>query len=164
MAALSRISPCLWFDAEAEDAAQYYVGIFPHSRITQVSHYTEAGHDIHGQPAGRVMVVAFELDGQPFTALNGGPLFHFSEAISFQVMCEDQQEVDYYWDKLGAGGDPAARQCGWLKDRFGLSWQIVPRVLPQLMANPDQASRTMEAMLGMKKLDVAALEKAAAGG
>ena len=121
-----KIVPCLWFDSQAEEAAKYYTGIFKNSKITNVSHYTEAGREIHGRKAGSVMTVAFELDGQPFTALNGGPDFKFNEAISFQVICETQKEIDHYWDKLSQGGDPKAQQCGWLKDKFGLSWQVVP--------------------------------------
>ena len=165
MPVTARIAPCLWFDDRAEEAARFYVGIFKNSRIREISRYTEAGHEVHGRPAGSVMVVSFELDGQPFTALNGGPLFQFSEAISFQISCETQDEVDRYWSQLSAGGDPSAQQCGWLKDRFGLSWQVVPTVLPTLLADPDPAKskRTMEAMLRMKKLDIAALRRAHAG-
>src|SRR5689334_10059287 len=122
----TRITPCLWFAEEAEAAAGFYTGIFPNSRVTAVSRYTEAGFEVHHRPAGSVMTVAFELDGQPFTALNGGPVFTFNEAVSLQVSCSDQAEIDYYWEQLGAGGDPKAQQCGWLKDRYGLSWQVVP--------------------------------------
>lgn len=159
---MARISPCLWFDDQAEQAAEFYTGIFPNSKITSISRYSEAGTEIHGRQAGSVMAVAFELDGQPFSALNGGPLFTFNEAISLQVECETQQEVDYYWGRLSAGGDPAAQQCGWLKDKYGLSWQIVPRVLYELLRDHDseQTQRTMSAMLHMKKLDIAALEAA----
>ena len=165
MQQIESISPCLWFDNQAEDAARFYTGIFPSSRITQIARYGEAGHEIHGRPAGSVMTVAFELAGQPFTALNGGPLFKFTEAVSFQVNCKTQADIDYFWDALSAGGDPAAQQCGWLKDKFGLSWQIVPTLLPELMASRDHAKseRTMTAMLKMKKLDIAELERAAAG-
>lgn len=165
MPAIPTIAPCLWFDDRAEEAARFYVGIFKNSRIREISRYTEAGHEVHGRPAGSVMVVSFDLDGQPFTALNGGPLFQFSEAISFQISCETQEEVDHYWSKLSAGGDPNAQQCGWLKDRFGLSWQVVPTVLPKLLMDPDPAKskRAMEAMLQMKKLDIAALRRAHAG-
>ena len=165
MPAIPTIAPCLWFDDRAEEAARFYVGIFENSRIREISRYTEAGHEVHGRPAGSVMVVSFDLDGQPFTALNGGPLFQFSEAISFQISCETQEEVDHYWSKLSAGGDPNAQQCGWLKDRFGLSWQVVPTVLPKLLMDPDPAKskRAMEAMLQMKKLDIAALRRAHAG-
>jgi predicted 3-demethylubiquinone-9 3-methyltransferase (glyoxalase superfamily) len=160
---LSKITPCLWFDQQAEEAANYYVGIFPHSRITAVSRYGEAGREIHGMAPGTVLTVEFELDGQAFTALNGGPAFQFSEAVSFQVMCDTQDEIDYYWDRLGAGGDELARQCGWLKDRYGASWQVVPRRLQALLTGRDAArtDRVMEALLRMKKLDLEALVHAA---
>jgi predicted 3-demethylubiquinone-9 3-methyltransferase (glyoxalase superfamily) len=160
---LSKITPCLWFDQQAEEAANYYVGIFPHSRITAVSRYGEAGREIHGMAPGTVLTVEFELDGQAFTALNGGPAFQFSEAVSFQVMCDTQEEIDYYWDRLGAGGDELARQCGWLKDRYGASWQVVPRRLQALLTGRDAArtDRVMEALLRMKKLDLEALVHAA---
>lgn len=159
------ITPCLWFDDQAAQAADFYVGIFPNSRIVQVARYGEAGHEIHGRTAGSVMTVDFELDGQPFTALNGGPLFRFNEAISFQVDCATQAQVDHYWDKLSAGGDPEAQQCGWLKDRYGVSWQIVPAVLRKLLdgADPARSERVMQALLQMKKLDIAQLERAYAG-
>lgn len=162
---MPRITPCLWFDNQAEQAADFYVGIFPNSRIVQVARYGEAGHEIHGRPAGSVMTVDFELDGQRFTALNGGPLFRFNEAISFQVDCATQAEVDHYWDKLCAGGDPEAQQCGWLKDRYGVSWQIVPAVLHRLLggADPARSERVMQVLLQMKKLDIAELEGAYAG-
>lgn len=165
MPAIRKISPCLWFDGQAEQAAQFYCGIFEHSRIVNVTRFSEAGQAIHGRPAGSVMVVAFELDGQPFLALNGGPQFRFTEAISFQIECETQAEVDYYWEKLGAGGDPQAQQCGWLKDRFGLSWQVVPKVLIEMLQDQrsPQAKRTMEALLQMKKLDIGKLQQAFAG-
>lgn len=165
MSSFSSISPFLWFDSEAEDAANFYVGIFKNSRITHISRYSEAGREIHGRPAGSAMTVSFELDGQRFTALNGGPLFKFNEAVSFQVSCKDQNEVDYYWDALTAGGDKNAQQCGWLKDRYGLSWQIVPSELPSLLGDPtsEGGKRAMNAMLKMKKLDIAALKKAHKG-
>jgi len=160
-----RITPCLWFDDQAEEAARFYAGIFRNSRILQVSRYGEAGQEVHGRPAGSVMVVAFELEGQQFTALNGGPVFKFNEAISLQVSCESQDEVDYYWDRLSAGGDEKAQQCGWLKDRYGVSWQIVPSVLPEIMSSgeTERSGRAMQAMLQMKKLDIAALRRAYAG-
>ena len=159
-----RITPCLWFDNQAEDAAKFYVGIFRNSRIGAIARYPNAGQEITGGTPGSVMTVDFELDGQTFTALNGGPHFRFNEAVSFQVMCEDQKEIDYYWEKLGAGGDPKAQQCGWLKDRFGLSWQVVPRGMARMMAQPGPgADRAMKAMLQMKKLDIAALERAYQG-
>jgi len=165
MANLQRISPCLWFDDQAEDAARFYTGIFPRSRITTVTRYSEVGTEIHGRPPGSVMVVAFELDGQPFTALNGGPLFKFNEAVSLQVHCEDQREIDHYWEKLSAGGDPRAQQCGWLKDRYGLSWQVVPREMDAMFGDSQSpgAKRAMAAMLKMKKLDLAELRRAHAG-
>lgn len=160
-----KIRPCLWFDSEAEQAATAYAAIFANSRITKVTRYPEAGTEIHGRAAGSVMTVAFELDGQSFTALNGGPMFEFNEAISFEVYCDDQDEIDYYWDKLGAGGDERARQCGWLKDRFGVSWQIVPRALLDMIDGDDPASmeRAFAAMLKMKKLDIAELQRAYRG-
>jgi predicted 3-demethylubiquinone-9 3-methyltransferase (glyoxalase superfamily) len=160
-----RITPFLWFDDQAEEAARFYTAIFPDSKITAVSRYGEAGQEIHGRPPGSVMVVAFELDGQPFTALNGGPAFKFNEAISLVVNCEAQQEVDHYWDKLTAGGDPMAQQCGWLKDRYGVSWQIVPTVIPKYLSDPDpkRSNRVMQALLQMKKLDIAQLQRAYEG-
>jgi predicted 3-demethylubiquinone-9 3-methyltransferase (glyoxalase superfamily) len=159
------IIPCLWFDTQAEEAARFYTGIFKDSKIGTISRYGEAGHEVHRRPAGSVMTVEFELNGQPFTALNGGPHFKFNEAISFQIMCQTQEEVDHYWNKLGQGGDPNAQQCGWLKDKFGLSWQVVPTVLVELMSDPDRekAGRAMEAMLKMKKIDIAELERAYEG-
>ena len=161
-----KITPCLWFDDQGEEAARYYTGIFKNSRITAITRYGKAGQEVHGRPPGSVMVVAFELEGQPFTALNGGPHFKFNEAVSFQVQCEAQEEIDYYWDKLGAGGDPKAQQCGRLKDRFGLSWQIVPRMEEFFFRDEKSpgAARAMEAMLKMKKIDLAALERAYKGG
>jgi predicted 3-demethylubiquinone-9 3-methyltransferase (glyoxalase superfamily) len=160
---LRKITPCLWFDHQAEDAARFYTGIFRNSRIVNVTRYGEAGREIHGRPPGSVMVVAFELDGQTFTALNGGPLFKFNEAISFQVDCPTQEEVDYYWEKLSQGGDPKAQQCGWLKDRYGVSWQVIPTVLLEMLSDaPSKRSeRVFAAMLQMKKLDIAALKAAA---
>jgi predicted 3-demethylubiquinone-9 3-methyltransferase (glyoxalase superfamily) len=165
MSAPRPITPCLWFDSQGEDAARFYTGIFKNSRIGTISRYGEAGREVHGQPAGKVMTVEFELNGQPFTALNGGPHFKFNEAISFQIMCETQDEVDHYWNKLSQGGDPAAQQCGWLKDKFGLSWQVVPTVLIEMMSDPDKekSGRAMQAMLQMKKLDIPALERAFEG-
>jgi predicted 3-demethylubiquinone-9 3-methyltransferase (glyoxalase superfamily) len=160
-----RITPCLWFDDKAEDAARYYTGIFRNSRIVRVSHYTEAGREVHGRPAGSVLTVEFELDGQSFTALNGGPQFKFTEAISLMVNCETQKDVDYYWEKLSAGGDPTAQQCGWLKDKYGLSWQVVPSAVSDMMSDPDteKAGRVMEALLPMKKLDIGKLKQAYEG-
>jgi predicted 3-demethylubiquinone-9 3-methyltransferase (glyoxalase superfamily) len=154
---IQKITPFLWFDNQAEEAANFYVSIFPNSKINKVARYSEAGPG----PAGSAMTVAFELDGQTFTALNGGPHFKFTEAISFVVHCETQEEVDTYWEKLSAGGGEV--QCGWLKDKFGLSWQIVPNVLPELLGNPDpqKAARVAKAMFQMKKLDIRGLQKAA---
>lgn len=157
-----RITPCLWFDSQAEKAARFYCAIFRNSRLLRVSHYGEAGHDIHGMPAGMVMTVEFELDGQTFTAVNGGPVFRFNEAISLQVNCDTQDELDHYWNRLTAGGAESAQQCGWLKDKFGVSWQIVPSMLADMMsdASPAKADRVMTALLQMKKLDIAVLKRA----
>ena len=160
-----KITPCLWFDDEAEEAVTFYTGIFRNSKVLNVSRYGEAGHEIHGKPAGTVLTVAFELEGQAFTALNGGPVFKFNEAISFQVDCETQDDVDHYWEKLSEGGDPKAQQCGWLKDKYGVSWQVVPRVLVEMTSDPDseKSGRAMEAMLQMKKIDIAELKRAYRG-
>src|SRR5215468_1285713 len=165
MPKIQRITPCLWFDDQAEAAAAFYTAIFADSRITQVSRYGEAGKEVHGRPPGSVMVVAFELDGQGFTALNGGPLFTFNEAISLQVRCDTQDEVDHYWQRLSAGGDERAQQCGWLKDRYGVSWQIVPVALFEMISGPhkEKSGRAMRAMLQMKKLDLPALHRAYEG-
>jgi predicted 3-demethylubiquinone-9 3-methyltransferase (glyoxalase superfamily) len=154
---MTSITPCLWFDTEGEEAAQFYASIFPNSRIVGVTRYGSSGP----RPEGTVMTVEFELDGQNFVALNGGPEFTFSEAISFQVGCETQEEVDSYWDKLSEGGEEGP--CGWLKDKFGLSWQIIPNALPRLLNDPDteKAQRVMAVMLEMKKIDIDALERAA---
>jgi len=161
MASIQRIAPCLRFDHQAEEAAKYYTGIFKNSRIVAISRYGEAGYEIHRRPAGSVMTVAFELEGQPFTALNGGPLFRFNEAISLQVYCDSQDEVDYYWERLTVGGDPKAQQCGWLKDRYGMSWQVVPRVIAEMIKQSgERADRVMTALLQMKKLDIATLKRA----
>ena len=162
---MNKITPCLWFDSEAEDAARFYTGIFPNSKITGISRYGEAGREVHGQPAGKVLTVAFELDGRPFTALNGGPQFKFNEAVSFQIPCRNQEEIDYYWDKLTAGGDARAQQCGWLKDRYGLSWQVFPAAVMDMLQDQDRkkADRAMQAMMQMKKMDLKALERAYAG-
>lgn len=162
---LQKIAPCLWFDTQAEEAAQFYCSIFRNSRILRISRYGEAGHEIHGMPAGSVLTVMFELDGLAFTALNGGPVFKFNEAISLQVNCDTQDELDHYWDRLSAGGDETAQQCGWLKDRYGVSWQIVPTVLPDMMtdADPRKTDLVMTALLKMKKLDIAELKRAYEG-
>jgi len=160
-----RIAPCLWFDHQAEEAATFYVSVFKNSKILSVTRYGKAGYEIHKRPAGSVMTVAFELDGQALTALNGGPVFTFNEAVSLQVNCDTQAEVDYYWEKLSKGGDPKAQQCGWLKDKYGLSWQVVPKVLPELLKDHEsaKAQRTMEAVLRMKRIDIGELEHAVAG-
>jgi predicted 3-demethylubiquinone-9 3-methyltransferase (glyoxalase superfamily) len=162
MATLQKIVPCLWFDSHAEDAAKFYVSVFPGSRIVRVTHYTSAGKEIHGREPGSVLTVLFEIAGCPITALNGGPIFKFSEAISLQVMCDTQDEIDHYWNKLTAGGDENAQQCGWLRDKFGLSWQIVPAKLADLLSDDDpvRAGHTMNALLQMKKVDIARLEQA----
>ena len=159
------IAPCLWFDDQAEEAARSYTSIFDGSRIVRISRYGEEGREIHGKAHGTVLTVEFELRGQPFTALNGGPAFKFNEAISFQINCRTQKEVDHYWDKLSDRGDKKAQQCGWLKDRYGVSWQVVPTVLAEMMADPhpEKSQRVMTAMLQMKKLDIAKLERAHAG-
>ena len=160
-----RIVPCLWFDDQAEEAARFYTGIFPRSRIVATTRYGAAGFEIHGRPEGSVMTIELELDGQRFTLLNGGPYFQFTEALSLQVMCETQEEIDRYWEHLGAGGAPEAQQCGWLKDRYGVSWQVVPTGMERMFAEPGSpgAERAMAAMLRMKKLDLATLERAFAG-
>lgn len=154
------ITPNLWFDTQAEEAAEFYCSVFPNSRITAVTRYPEGAPG----PAGTVMTVAFELDGQPFVGINGGPHFQFDEAVSFEIRCETQDEVDVYWERLTADGG-AESQCGWCKDRFGLSWQVVPRGMEEVFSDPDpeRAQRAMQAMLGMKKLDLAELRRAADG-
>lgn len=154
---MPRITPTLWFDTQGEEAAKFYVSVFPNSKITNVAHYGDAGP----RPAGTVMTVDFELDGLPYLALNGGPQFTFNEAVSFTIECAGQEEVDHYWTKLSEGGEEGP--CGWLKDKYGLSWQVVPAALGELVSDPDEAraQRAMAAMLGMKKIDVAALYAAA---
>jgi predicted 3-demethylubiquinone-9 3-methyltransferase (glyoxalase superfamily) len=161
----TQITPCLWFDNQAEEAARFYTGIFKNSKIGKVSRYGEAGQDVTGKAPGSVMMVEFELDGQPFSALNGGPQFKFNESVSFVIPCRDQKEVDYFWDKLSQGGDPKAQMCGWLKDKYGLSWQVVPAVLAEMIADSKsgRSDRVMEALLKMKKLDLPTLERAYAG-
>jgi predicted 3-demethylubiquinone-9 3-methyltransferase (glyoxalase superfamily) len=157
---VSDIKPCLWFDGQAEEAASFYCSVFPRSKVKRISRYGESGAKVSGRPKGSVMTVDFELDGEPFLALNGGPEFKFTEAISLVVTCKDQEEVDEYWAKLSAGGEEGP--CGWLKDRFGLSWQVTPKVLPEMLLDedPKRADRVMAAMLKMKKIDVAALKAA----
>jgi predicted 3-demethylubiquinone-9 3-methyltransferase (glyoxalase superfamily) len=163
--AMQKITPCLWFDKNAEEAAKFYTSIFKNSKILSVSRYTEAGYDLHHMPAGTALTVEFALDGQTFTALNAGPAFKFNEAISFQVACDSQEEVDYYWEKLTEGGDPQAQQCGWLKDKFGVSWQILPRGVVEMMTDKDaqRSGRVMQALMQMKKLDLEKLRQAYEG-
>ena len=158
-----KIAPCLWFDTQAEEAARFYTAVFKNSRIKQISRYGEAGREVHGKKAGTVMVVEFEIEGQTFTALNGGPQFKFDEAVSFQVFCDTQEEIDYFWGKLSEGG--AEGPCGWLKDKYRLSWQVVPSALPQMMQDAGSAGsdRVMKAVLQMKKFNLAALQRAFAG-
>jgi predicted 3-demethylubiquinone-9 3-methyltransferase (glyoxalase superfamily) len=165
MAAMQKITTDLWFDRQAEEAAKYYTGIFKDSEILKVTRYGKEGYEIHKMPEGTAMTVEFRIGGQEFVALNGGPVFKFNEAISFIVNCTDQQEIDYYWEKLGQGGDPNAQQCGWLKDKFGVSWQVVPVQLSEMMQNSDRgkSERVMKAMLQMKKLDLHVLEEAYEG-
>ena len=158
---MQNITPCLWFDGNAEEAVKFYTTIFKNSKMGKTARYTEAGQEIHRRPAGSVMTMEFELNGQKFTALNGGPLFKFTEAISFQVHCETQEEIDYYWEKLSVGGDPNAQACGWLKDKFGLSWQIVPAILGKLaQGDPKKSGAMMQALMKMKKLDIKTLQQA----
>lgn len=162
MATTQKIVSNLWFDNEAEEAAKYYTSIFKDASMGRVSYYGKEGFEIHGGKEGSVLTVEFTLNGQNFMALNGGPLFKFNESVSFMVMCESQEEIDYYWEKLSAGGDKNAQQCGWLKDKYGLSWQVAPKILGEWIADSDRerADRVMKAMLKMKKLNLAELEKA----
>jgi predicted 3-demethylubiquinone-9 3-methyltransferase (glyoxalase superfamily) len=165
MSTTPRIRTCLWFNDQAEDAARFYTGIFPNSRVLSTTRYSDAGQEVHGRPPGSVMTVVFELDGHRFTALNGGPHFTFNEAVSLEVHCATQTEVDYYWERLGEDGDPRAQQCGWLKDRFGVSWQVIPTAMEEMFNDPESAAtrRAMESMLRMKKLDIDELRRAYAG-
>ena len=149
---INQITPCLWFDNQAEEAANYYTSVFKNSRIESISRYGKEGFEIHRQKEGTAMTVGFQINGQSFTALNGGPVFKFSEAISFQVFCETQEEIDFYWGKLTEGG--LESQCGWLKDKFGISWQIVPSILSSLLRDPIRAGRVTNAFLQMKKFDI----------
>lgn len=157
--AARKIAPCLWFDTEAEEAANAYVSIFKNSRISRISRYGKEGREVHGKPAGSVMTVEFEIEGQEFVALNGGPHFKFNEAVSFQVHCETQEEIDHYWSRLGMGGEEGP--CGWLKDKYGVSWQVVPTVLAKMLTDPDprKSQRVTKAFLQMKKFDLAALRR-----
>src|SRR6476661_11084448 len=159
---MQKISPCLWFDDQGEEAAKFYTSIFKDSKIGDVTRYGKEGYEIHGREEGTIMTVEFEIEGQKFLALNGGPIFKFNEAISFQVYCETQEEVDYYWEKLSEGGDEKAQQCGWLKDKYGVSWQIVPKILAKMIKDKDikKSQKVINAMLQMQKLDIKTLLKA----
>jgi predicted 3-demethylubiquinone-9 3-methyltransferase (glyoxalase superfamily) len=159
---MQKITISLWFDTQAEEAAKFYTSVFKNSKLGRMSHYGKEGYDIHKKPEGTVLTVEFELEGQKFIALNGGPDFKFNEAVSVVVNCETQEEIDYYWGKLTPGGDPAAQQCGWLKDKYGLSWQITPTALDDMMSDPhtEKTERVMKAMLKMKKLNLEELERA----
>ena len=163
MAKLQKITPCLWFDTQAEEAVDFYCAVFKNAKIKQVLRYSEVGHEIHQQRAGSVMTIEFELEGQRFIALNGGPRFKFDEAISLEVACDSQEEIDYYWDRLTEGGEEGP--CGWLKDRYGLSWQISPTVLNEMLEDPDQekVKRVMNTFLQMNKIELAELERAFSG-
>jgi predicted 3-demethylubiquinone-9 3-methyltransferase (glyoxalase superfamily) len=165
MASMQKIAPCLWFDNQAEEAAKYYTSIFKNSKIGRISRYGKEGFEVHQRPEGSVMTVEFEILGQQFTALNGGPVFKFNEAVSFQIYCKDQDEIDFYWEKLGAGGDKNAQQCGWLKDKYGLSWQVVPEDMDEMFEDykSEKYQRAMRAMLQMKKLDIKTLKQAYEG-
>jgi predicted 3-demethylubiquinone-9 3-methyltransferase (glyoxalase superfamily) len=155
-----RITPCLWFDTQAEEAAKFYASVFKDSKVGKISRYGKEGFEVHGKQAGTVMTVEFEIAGQKFLALNGGPQFKFNEAVSFQVHCETQEEIDYFWSKLAEGGQEGP--CGWLKDKFRLSWQVIPTALPQLLTDENSAQRVMKSMLQMRKIDLAALKRAQA--
>ena len=157
---MQEITPCLWFDSNAEEAVKFYASVFKKSKIGKISRYGEEGYEIHGKPSGTVLTVEFELNGQTFTALNGGPVFKFNEAISFQVSCKSQKEVDYYWEKLSEGGEKG--QCGWLKDKYGVSWQIVPTVLGEMLQDKDaeKSAKVMEALLKMDKPNIKTLKQA----
>ena len=163
MQGIQKITPCLWFDRQAEEAARFYTAIFRNSKILNISYYGEAGQDIHGQAPGTVMTVSFELEGHAFTALNGGPIFKFNEAVSFMVNCTDQAELDFYWDKLSAV--PEAEQCGWIKDRYGLSWQITSAEIDEMLykGTQEQADRVTKAFMPMKKLNLRKIKEAYEG-
>ncbi|MDB6048787.1 MAG: 3-demethylubiquinone-9 3-methyltransferase [Pseudomonas sp.] len=163
---MKKISPCLWFADDAEQAVGFYTGLFKDSRIIGVTYYSEVGFDMHHRPAGSVMSIIFQLEGQTFTALNGGPLFTFTEAVSLQIYCKTQAEIDHYWNALTEGGDPAAQQCGWLKDKYGVSWQVLPELLSEMINYNDARTtdRVMAAMMDMKKLDMDTLQQAIDGG
>jgi predicted 3-demethylubiquinone-9 3-methyltransferase (glyoxalase superfamily) len=155
---MQKITPFLWYDGQAEEAANYYVSVFKNSKVLNVTRYNDASAQASGQPKGSVMTIEFELDGQKFVAINGGPPFKLTEAVSFVVNCETQEELDYFWEKLSAGG--AEVQCGWLKDKFGLSWQVVPTILPELMKDPEKGQKAMAALMKMKKIDIETLKQA----
>ncbi len=154
----NQITPCLWFDGQAEEAANFYTSVFKDSKIESISRYGKEGYEIHGQKEGTVLAVAFNINGQQFTAMNGGPLFKFNESFSLQVFCETQEEIDYYWSRLTEGGEES--MCGWLKDKFGLSWQVTPSILPKLMTDPLKSEKVMKAFMQMKKFDIDVLLKA----
>jgi len=156
------LTPCLWFDNQAQEAAEFYTSVFKNSEITKLTYFGKEGYEIHGRPQGSVMTVEFTINGQPFTALNGGPVFTFNEAISLQIPCDTQEEADFYWEKLREGGDEKAQQCGWLKDKFGVSWQVFPKELNELVCDPnsEKSQRAMKAMLQMKKIDIEIIRKA----
>ena len=154
----NQITPCLWFNNQAEEAAIFYTSIFKNSKIENISRYGKEGYEVHGQKEGTALTVAFQINGQSFTALNGGPVFRINEAISFQIFCKTQEEIDEYWVKLTEGGEEG--RCGWLKDKFGVSWQIIPTILPELMVDPDKAGRVMQAFLQMSKFDIEKLKQA----
>jgi predicted 3-demethylubiquinone-9 3-methyltransferase (glyoxalase superfamily) len=162
---IQKLTTCLWFDNQAEEAARFYVSVFLNSSLGKTVHYGKEGHEIHGRNEGSVMTVEFEINGQSFVALNGGPLFKFNEAVSFQVYCETQEEVDYYWERLCEGGDVNAQQCGWLKDKYGVSWQIVPTIIGELINDTERekSERVMKALLQMKRLDIKKLKQAYQG-
>lgn len=162
---MQKIIPSLWFDKNAEEAVNFYNSVFKDSKILNTTYYGKEGFEIHHMSEGTILTIEFELNGQKFLALNGGPVFKFNEAVSFIINCDDQEEVDYYWEKLSEGGDPSAQECGWLKDKFGLSWQITPTILNKLISDPDKekAGRVMNALLKMRKIIVSDLEKAAEG-
>ena len=162
---MQKITTCLWFDNQAEEAANFYASIFKNSKIGNITRYGKEGYEIHKREAGTVMTMDFEIEGQKFTGLNGGPVFKFNDAISFVVNCKTQKEVDYYWEKLSEGGDERAQQCGWLKDKYGVSWQIVPDIMSELIGNPtsEKSQRAVKAMLQMKKIDIEGLKKAYEG-
>lgn len=165
MATIQKIIANLWFENQAEEAAKFYVSVFKNSTIGRIMRYGKEGIEIHGRPAGSVMIIEFEIEGQQFIGLNGGPHFKFNEAISFIINCNSQNEVDYYWEKLTEGGDPKAQVCGWLKDKFGVSWQVVPTEINDMFMdeNSEKAQRAMKAMLQMKKIDLGVMKKAYEG-